>query len=63
MRLNDASIALVLRNNPESVIRPVVKLLKDSKGEKYPDRIEINLAESSGLYIVGQASLTDAKIL
>lgn len=63
VRLNDASIALVLRNNPESVIRPVVKLLKDSKGEKYPDRIEINLAESSGLYIVGQASFTDAKIL
>jgi hypothetical protein len=51
----------VFRNNPESVIRPVVKLLKDSKGEKYQDRIEINLAESTGLYIVVQASLTDAK--
>lgn len=61
VRLNDSSIALVLRNNAESVIRPVVKIIKNSSGQKCTERIEINLTEAKGLYIVGQASFAEAK--
>ncbi len=61
VKLNDASIALVLRNNSASVIRPVIRMISNPQGEKYSERVEVNLAEIKGLYIVGPASNTDVK--
>jgi HD-GYP domain-containing protein (c-di-GMP phosphodiesterase class II) len=61
VRLNDQSIALVLRNNPNSVIRPVVRLIRKPNGEPYTQREEINLNETKGLYIINQATYVEVK--
>ncbi|GAB4282108.1 MAG: hypothetical protein Kow0029_27510 [Candidatus Rifleibacteriota bacterium] len=53
--LNDGSYALVLKNNPSSVIRPIIKIIMDSSGRKLKDRVEINLLEYKDLFIKGPA--------
>lgn len=53
--LNDGSYALVLKNNPGSVIRPVIKIVKDSGGRFLKERVEINLLEYKDLFIKGPA--------
>ncbi len=53
--LNDGSVALVLKNNPGSVIRPVIKVVRDAKNKKLKDRVEIDLREFKDLYIKGPA--------
>lgn len=53
--LNDGSIALVLRNNPSSVIRPVLKIIFDSSGRRIHERVEVNLLEFKDLFITGPA--------
>ncbi|MDD2997855.1 MAG: HD-GYP domain-containing protein [Erysipelotrichia bacterium] len=55
VELNDGSIALVLKNNPVSVVRPVIKIVIDSSGRKLKERIEINLLEYKELFIKGPA--------
>lgn len=60
VHLNDKSVALVLRNNDKSVIRPTVKLVKSSSGKRLKERQEINLMAQSGLFITGPA---DPKLL
>ncbi len=53
--LNDGSIALVLKNNPTSVIRPVIKIVSDSAGRRIKERVEVNLLEYKDLFIKGPA--------
>ncbi len=53
--LNDGSYALVLKNNPSSVIRPVIKIVMDSSGRRLKERVEINLLEYKDLFIKGPA--------
>lgn len=53
--LNDGSYALVLKNNPSSVIRPVIKIVMDSTGRRLKERVEINLLEYKDLFIKGPA--------
>lgn len=53
--LNDGSVALVLKNNPTSVIRPVIKIVADSSGRRIKDRVEVNLLEYKDLFIKGPA--------
>ncbi len=61
VKLNDGSIALVIRNNESSVIRPVVRLLKHSDGRLYEKREELDLLSSKNLYILRQASYAEVK--
>jgi hypothetical protein len=60
--LNDGSFALVLKNNPSSVIRPVIKIIMDSSGRRLKDRVEINLLEYKDLFIKGPATPADLNI-
>lgn len=53
--LNDGSIGLVLRANPKTVLRPLIKLLKNAKGERVKARTEIDLMQTKELYIAGPA--------
>lgn len=53
--LNDGSVALVLKNNPTSVIRPCIKIVADSFGRRLKERVEVNLLEYKDLYIKGPA--------
>lgn len=53
--LNDGSVALVLKNNPTSVIRPCIKIVADSSGRRLKERVEVNLLEYKELYIKGPA--------
>ena len=55
VKLNDGSVALVLRNNPQAVIRPVLKLITNSKGRHLKERIEIDLLTNKTLFITGPA--------
>lgn len=61
VRLNDQSIALVLRNNSTSVIRPVVRLIRQPNGELYTQREEVDLSLTKGLYIINQATYIEVK--
>jgi HD-GYP domain-containing protein (c-di-GMP phosphodiesterase class II) len=53
--LNDGSYGLVLKNNSNSVIRPVIKILMDPEGNRVKERVEINLLEYKNLFIKGPA--------
>ena len=53
--LNDGSVGLVLRTNPQTVLRPILKLLKSADGMRIKDRIEIDLMQEKDLYIKGPA--------
>lgn len=55
VQLNDNSIALVLRNNPTSLIRPVIKIVVDLSGKRVKERVEVNLIKHKELYIKGPA--------
>jgi len=55
--LNDHSVAMVVKVNPSSLLRPVVKLLRDSSGKEIPSGPEIDLSLSPNLFIVGPANL------
>lgn len=55
VKLNDGSIALVLRNNPKAVIRPVIKILTNSRGRHLKERVEIDLLQDRTLFITGPA--------
>ncbi|NLI78050.1 MAG: HD-GYP domain-containing protein [Candidatus Riflebacteria bacterium] len=56
--LNDGSVGLVLKANPKAVLRPVIKLLRNAKGERIKARTEVNLLETKNLFIAGPASRT-----
>jgi HD-GYP domain-containing protein (c-di-GMP phosphodiesterase class II) len=62
VKLNDGSYGLVLKNNPTSVIRPVIKILMDSNGHRVKERVEINLLEYKDLYIRGPANIADLNV-
>lgn len=53
VRLNTGEIAIVTRTNREAVIRPVIKLLVDGSGEKFKERVEIDLLTQPHRYITG----------
>lgn len=55
VKLNNQSIALVLRNNPQAVIRPVLRILTDANGHHLKDRIEVDLLTDKTLFITGPA--------
>ena len=55
VKLNDGSIALVLRNNPQAVIRPVLKIITNSKGRHLKERVEVDLLSNKTLFITGPA--------
>lgn len=55
VELNDGSYAMVLKNNSISVIRPIIKILVDSSGQRLKKRVEINLLEHKELFIKGPA--------
>ena len=55
IKLNNGCIALVIRNNPRAVIRPVIKLLTDEKGKHLKERVEIDLITNKTLFITGSA--------
>lgn len=68
VKLNNRSIALVIRNNPQAVIRPVLKILTDSNGHHLKDRVEVNLLTDKTLFITGPAersalNITDKNLL
>jgi len=60
--LNDGSIGLVLRTNPQTVMRPIVKLLKDSTGQLVKKRLEIDLMVEKSLFISRSAIPSDLNI-
>ncbi|HNX77382.1 MAG TPA: hypothetical protein PKM56_17005, partial [Candidatus Rifleibacterium sp.] len=62
VNLNDGSIALVLKNNPSSVIRPVIKIVADSSGRRIKERVEINLIEYKELFIKGPADASKMNV-
>ena len=53
--MNDGSVALVIRNNPKAVIRPVIKIITNSRGRHLKERIEIDLINNKTLFITGPA--------
>ena len=53
VRLNDGSVALVLRNNPQAVIRPVLKIITNPKGRHLKERVEVDLLKEKSLFITG----------
>ena len=55
VRLNDGSVALVLRNNPQAVIRPVLKIITNPKGRHLKERVEVDLLKDKSLFITGPA--------
>jgi HD-GYP domain-containing protein (c-di-GMP phosphodiesterase class II) len=60
--LNDGSVGLVLKNNPVSVIRPVIKIVVDSSGRRLKERVEINLLDYKDLFIKGPADPTKMNV-
>ncbi|MBU1107897.1 MAG: HD-GYP domain-containing protein [Candidatus Riflebacteria bacterium] len=60
--LNDGTVALVLKNNPSSVIRPVIKIVTDSSGRRIKDRVEVNLLEYKDLFITGPATASKLNV-
>jgi len=52
LQLNDNSISTVMSINPDAPLRPNVKIVIDSFGEKIKDKIVKNLKEESELFIV-----------
>lgn len=55
VKLNDGSVALVLRNNPKAVIRPVIKIITNPRGRHLKERIEVDLLNDKKLFITGPA--------
>lgn len=62
VRLNDGSIALVLRNNPQAVIRPVLKIITNPKGRHLKERVEIDLLKDKSLFITGPAERSELNV-
>ncbi|PKL46361.1 MAG: phosphodiesterase [Candidatus Riflebacteria bacterium HGW-Riflebacteria-2] len=60
--LNDGTVALVLKNNPSSVIRPVIKIVADSAGRRLKERVEVNLLEYKDLFITGPADASKMNV-
>lgn len=52
VRLNDSSIGIVIGSIPQKPLRPIIKLVFDSKGTQIKETKIINLLEESSLYIV-----------
>ena len=61
--LNDGSVCLVLKPNPKTVLRPLIKLLKNSNGERVKVRTEIDLMQAPNLYIAGPAHRTSLNVV
>ncbi|MFZ2955533.1 MAG: HD-GYP domain-containing protein [Candidatus Ozemobacteraceae bacterium] len=51
--LSDGSVGLVLRPNPKTVMRPIIKVLKASNGSLVSKRQEIDLMTAKNLFITG----------
>jgi HD-GYP domain-containing protein (c-di-GMP phosphodiesterase class II) len=47
VRLADGSVAVVVRNNPDALDSPVVKIVKDAAGQPQDLELEVNLASSA----------------
>ncbi len=62
VKMNNGSIALVLRNNPQAVIRPVIKLITNEKGRHVSERIEIDLLTDKTLFITGPAERSSLNV-
>lgn len=60
--LNDGSIAMVLGTNPNSVLRPVLKILKNSSGILNKERVEIDLMKEKTLFIKGPAEVASLNV-
>ncbi len=56
VQLNDNSVGLILKVNPKSVLRPVIKLLMDRNRKRVKDRAEIDLMGEKNLFIRGPAA-------
>ncbi|MBF0406771.1 MAG: HD-GYP domain-containing protein [Candidatus Riflebacteria bacterium] len=57
VHLNNNSVALVIKSNSKSVLRPTVKVLKSSDGHILKKREVVNLMNEKDLYILGPASV------
>ncbi|MBF0546468.1 MAG: HD-GYP domain-containing protein [Candidatus Riflebacteria bacterium] len=55
VELNDSSVALVLKPNSKTVLRPVVKIIKTPNGKILRQRVISDLMNEKNLYIVGPA--------
>lgn len=53
VQLSDDSVGLILKVNPKSVLRPVIKLLMDSRRRRVRERTEIDLMHEKTLFIRG----------
>ncbi len=62
VRLNDDSIALILRNNQTSLIRPEIKLIADKAGRRIKERKIFDLAKENKLYIKSYAVPSDLNV-
>ncbi|HPD79331.1 MAG TPA: hypothetical protein PLH88_13025, partial [Spirochaetota bacterium] len=51
VQLNDKTIGIVIGSFPEKPLRPIIKLVKDSAGQKISDVRIINLLEDSTKFI------------
>ena len=56
VKLSDGSIGLVLKSNPQAVMSPIIKILRDKTGAKPKERLEVNLLNEQNLYISGPAT-------
>lgn len=54
--LSNKAIALVLRTNPSTVLRPVIKILRDEQGVMIKKRAELDLMQAKNLFISGPAT-------
>jgi HD-GYP domain-containing protein (c-di-GMP phosphodiesterase class II) len=60
VQLNDGAVAVVVRNNPKTLDRPVVKLVRTPTGEQLPDAPELDLESNSAMAIVAGLDQSEA---
>ena len=51
VQVNDGSIGIIIGSIPEKPLRPIIKLIFDSDGNRVEDTIIVNLLEKTSLYI------------
>jgi putative nucleotidyltransferase with HDIG domain len=53
VRLNTGEIAIVIRANKDAILRPILRLLVDRDGEKFLEKVEVDLLTQPHRFIVG----------
>jgi HD-GYP domain-containing protein (c-di-GMP phosphodiesterase class II) len=53
VRLNTGEIAIVIRANRDAILRPALRLLVDADGQKFLEKVEVDLLTQPHRFIVG----------